>query len=147
VCHSRTGIVLDPDGGALPQMALPFKLFVGGRIGSGQQWTSWIHHADMTGLLLFALDTQGFSGPFNAVAPNPVTNAEFSRTLAKALGRPNLIPVPVFALRVVLGKVAEVVAGGQRAVPQAATAAGYRFRFAELDAALREVFDREPVAA
>lgn len=139
VCHSRTGIVLDPAGGALPQMALPFRLFVGGRIGSGKQWVSWIHHADMTGLLLFALDTPGFSGPFNAVAPTPVMNAEFSRVLAKVLGRPNLFPAPVFALRVLLGKMAEVVAGGQRATPQAASDAGYRFRFTELEPALREV--------
>ncbi|MEO2091490.1 MAG: TIGR01777 family oxidoreductase [Gemmataceae bacterium] len=139
VCHSRTGIVLDPAGGALPKMALPFKLFVGGRIGSGKQWMSWIHHTDMTGLLLFALDTPTVTGPFNAVAPTPVTNAEFSRTLAKVLRRPNLFPAPVFALRVLLGKVAEVVAGGQRATPKAALDAGYRFRFAELEAALREV--------
>lgn len=142
VCHSRTGIVLDPAGGALPKMALPFKLFVGGRIGSGKQWVSWIHHADMTALLLFALDTPTFSGPFNAVAPTPVTNAEFSRTLAKVLGRPNLFPAPVFALRVLLGEIAEVVAGGQRATPQAATEAGYRFRFTELETALREVYGR-----
>ncbi len=147
VCHTRTGLVLDPAGGALPRMALPFKMFVGGRIGSGKQWVSWVHHADMTGLLLFALDTPGFSGPFNAAAPTPVTNAEFSRVLAKVLGRPNLFPAPVFALRVLLGKMAEVVAGGQRATPQAATAAGYRFRFTEVEAALREVFNGEPLAA
>jgi uncharacterized protein (TIGR01777 family) len=143
VCHTRTGLVLDPAGGALPRMALPFKLFVGGRIGSGNQWVSWIHHADMTGLLLFALDASGFSGPFNAVAPTPVTNADFSRTLAKVLGRPNFLPAPVFALRVLLGKMAEVVAGGQRATPRAAMDAGYRFRFTELELALQEVLRRQ----
>lgn len=145
VCHPRTGIVLDPAGGALPKMALPFKLFVGGRIGSGKQWMSWIHHADMTGLLLFALDTPGFNGPFNAVAPTPVTNAEFSRTLAKVLVRPNLFPAPVFALRVLLGRMAEVVAGGQRAIPKAATEADYQFRYTELEVALREVLDPDGV--
>lgn len=142
VCHPRTGIVLDPDGGVLKQMALPFKLFVGGRIGSGKQWVSWIHHADMTGLLLFALDTPSLGGPFNATAPNPVTNAEFSRILAAVLKRPNYLPMPTFALRVLVGKGAEVVAGGQRAIPQRATESGCRFRYETLEPALREIYKR-----
>jgi uncharacterized protein len=132
--------VLDRDGGALPQMALPFKLFVGGRVGSGRQYLSWVHHADMTGLLLFALDTPTMVGPFNATAPAPVPNAEFSRTLATALWRPNLLPVPVVALRVLLGKVAEVLAGGQRAVPDRVTQLGYRFQYETVEAALREIY-------
>jgi uncharacterized protein (TIGR01777 family) len=147
VVHPRTGIVLDPDGGALPQMALPFKLFVGGRIGNGRQWLPWIHHADMTGLLLFMLDTPTLSGPVNAVSPHAVTNAEFSRVLATWLKRPNLFPVPVFMLKLLLGGVAEVVAGGQRAVPKAATDAGYQFRFDRLEPAVWELLAnrrREP---
>jgi uncharacterized protein (TIGR01777 family) len=147
VCHPRTGIVFDRDGGALPQMALPFKLFVGGRVGSGRQFLSWVHHADQTGLLLFALDTPALVGPFNATAPNPVTNAEFSCSLATVLGRPNLLPVPVFALRVMLGKVAEVLAGGQRAVPTKATAAGYRFKYETVEVALREIYGSTPRVA
>lgn len=139
VTHPRTGIVLDPDGGALPQMALPFKLFVGGRIGSGRQWVPWVHHTDMTALLLFALDTPTLDGPVNAIGPNPVTNAEFSRLLAKVLKRPNLFPVPVFALKVLLGGVAEVVAGGQKALPVKLLAAGYQFRFEQLEEALGDL--------
>jgi uncharacterized protein len=142
VCHPRTGIVLDPDGGALKSMALPFKLFVGGRIGSGKQWVSWIHHADMTALLLFALDTLTLTGPFNATAPNPVTNAEFSRVLAAVLRRPNYLPAPTFALRLLIGKGAEVIAGGQRAVPRAATEVGYSFRYPTLEPALLEIYGR-----
>lgn len=136
VVHPRTGIVLDPDGGALPQMARPFKMFVGGKIGSGKQWVPWIHHADMTGLLLFMLDTPTLAGPVNAVSPHCVRNAEFSRVLATVLKRPNLIPVPVFMLKLVLGGVAEAVAGGQRAIPKAATDAGYQFRFDRLEPAV-----------
>jgi hypothetical protein len=140
VCHPRIGIVLDPDGGALPRMATPFKWFVGGKIGSGEQYVSWVHHADMTGLLLFAVDTASLTGPVNATAPTPVTNAEFSQTLAKALGRPNWLPAPRFALRVLIGKGAAAVTGGQRAVPNRATAAGYAFRFPTLEPALREIY-------
>lgn len=139
VVHPRTGIVLDPDGGALPVMAKPFKLFVGGRIGSGKQWVPWVHHADMTGLLLFALDTPTLSGPVNAVGPHPVTNAEFSRVLATALKRPNLFPVPVFALKLALGGVAEVVASGQKAVPEKLLAAGFKFQFDRVENALHSL--------
>lgn len=142
VCHPRTGIVLDPDGGALPRMVTPFRFFVGGRIGSGRQFVSWIHRDDMTELLRFALDTPTLTGPFNAVAPLPVTNGEFSKTLGRVLKRPCWLPVPKFALRVLLGKVAQVVAGGQRAVPATAAAAGFRFRFDTLEPALRELLGR-----
>lgn len=142
VTHPRTGIVLDPAGGALPQMALPFKLFVGGRIGNGRQWVPWVHHADMTGLLLFMLDTPTLGGPVNAVGPNPVTNAEFSRVLAKVLNRPTLFPVPVFALRLLFGGVADVVAGGQRALPAKLLARGFRFRFEREAKALSDVLVR-----
>lgn len=145
VVHPRTGIVLDPAGGALPQMARPFRWFVGGRIGSGRQWVPWVHHADMTALLLFALDTPTLAGPVNAVSPHCVTNAEFSRVLATALKRPNLLPVPLFALKLVVGGVAEVVAGGQRAIPKAATDAGYEFRFNRVEPAVWELF-HEPGA-
>ncbi len=140
VVHPRIGIVFDPDGGALPQMAMPFKLFVGGKIGSGRQWLPWVHHADMTALLLFILDTPALSGPVNACGPNPVTNAEFSRELAKVLKRPNLFPAPVFMLKLVLGGVAEVVAGGQKALPEKLTAAGFRWGSPGVGEALRTLF-------
>ncbi len=145
VVHPRTGIVLDPEGGALPQMAAPFRWFVGGKIGSGKQWVPWIHYADMTGLLLFALDTPTLAGPMNAVAPHPVTNAEFSAVLAKVLKRPNLFPAPVFMLKLLIGGGAEVVAGGQRAVPKVATEAGYRFRFERVQLAVGELHSAKPL--
>ncbi len=140
VVHPRFGIVLDPKGGALPRLALPFKLCVGGRISTGKQYFSWIHHADITGLLLHALDTASLHGPMNGVAPGVVTNAEFSKALAKQLKRPNLFPVPKFALRLLLGKVAEVLAGGQRAVPTVATESGYQFKYPQLSEALAELY-------
>ena len=142
VCHPRTGIVLDPDGGALPRMTTPFKFFIGGRIGSGRQYMSWIHRDDMIDLLCFALDTPDFTGPFNAVAPTPVTNAEFSKTLGRVMRRPCWLPVPRFALRIVLGKVVQVVAGGQRASVAKATGAGFSFRYGTLEPALRELLGR-----
>ncbi len=144
VVHPRTGIVLDPAGGALPQMAKPFKLFVGGKVGSGKQRVPWVHHADMTGLLLFMLDTPTLSGPVNAVSPHCVTNAEFSRVLATVLKRPNLFPVPVFALKLLFGGVAEVIAGGQRAVPSKLEAAGFRWRFGEVTEALADLLGERP---
>ncbi len=139
VAHPRTGIVLDPEGGALPTMVRPFKLFAGGRIGSGKQYVPWIHREDMTGLLLHLLDTAGCRGAFNACAPNPVTNAEFGAALGRVLHRPNWLPVPRFAIRVLLGKVADVVVGGQRAIPTKLLESGFAFRFADLEKALGEL--------
>ena len=139
VAHPRTGIVLDLEGGALPTMVRPFKLFAGGRIGSGKQYVPWIHREDMTGLLLHLLDTAGCRGAFNACAPNPVTNAEFSAVLGRVLRRPNWLPVPRFAIRVLLGKVAAVVVGGQRAIPTELQKSGFTFRFPDLEAALRDL--------
>jgi uncharacterized protein (TIGR01777 family) len=143
VCMPRTGIVLDPEGGAMPRMTLPFRLFGGGRIAGGRQFVSWIHRDDMTALLLFALDHPLLSGPFNATAPNPVTNREFSACLARVLHRPNWLPVPRFALRVLLGPVAEVVVGGQRVIPQRLRELGFPFQYPELEPALRNLLHRE----
>ncbi len=139
VVHPRTGIVLDPAGGALPKMVKPFKLFAGGRIGSGKQYVPWIHRDDMTALLMFLLDHAKCHGAFNACGPNPVTNSEFSAVLGKVLHRPNWLPVPRFAVRIMLGKVADVVVGGQRAIPAKALAAGFAFRFPDLELALRDL--------
>jgi uncharacterized protein (TIGR01777 family) len=135
----RTGIVLARDGGALPLLARPFRLFAGGRIGDGRAWQPWIHQADELGLLLLALDDDRVRGPLNAVAPGPVRQAELARTLAAVLHRPNLLPVPAGALRLGLGEMAEVLLASQRVVPGQALALGYRFRFPTLEPALRDL--------
>jgi uncharacterized protein (TIGR01777 family) len=135
----RIGIVLGSGGGALERMVKPFRLGVGGRLGSGRQWVPWIHLDDVVGLALHAAATAALAGPVNAVAPAPVTNAELTRALGRALHRPAVLPVPTFALRLALGELSEVLLASQRVVPEAALRAGYRFRFAELDAALRDL--------
>jgi uncharacterized protein len=135
----RTGLVLDGAGGLLPQLLTPFKLFVGGPAGPGTQWMSWVHHADLTGLLLTALDRPAARGPLNGTAPHPVTNRDFSATLGKVLGRPSAVRVPALALRLRFGQVAEVITTGQRVLPRRALALGYQFQFPELEGALRDV--------
>lgn len=139
VCHPRIGMVLDTKEGGLPQMVRPFRLFAGGPIASGKQWVSWIHIADMVGVLLFALDTPSLTGPFNATAPNPVRNMEFARTLARVLHRPYWLPVPKFALRLAIGRMAELIVNGQRVVPRKVLDLGYRFQFETLKPALEDV--------
>jgi uncharacterized protein (TIGR01777 family) len=135
----RTGIVLARQGGALPQLARPFKLFAGGPLGDGKAWQPWIHLADQVGLLLLALDDPRASGPLNAVAPGSVQQAELARTLARVLHRPNLFPVPGVALRLAVGEMAEVLLASQRVAPAKAEALGYRFRFGTLGAALEDL--------
>ena len=135
----RTGVVLDKEGGALGQMLTPFKIGLGGPIGAGRQWMSWIHYQDLVSLFLLALDDGAAAGPINATAPNPVTNKEFSRALGAALHRPSFLPVPPFALRLRFGEVAELLTSGQRVLPKRALALGYSFQFPEVEAALRDV--------
>jgi uncharacterized protein (TIGR01777 family) len=135
----RVGVVLDREGGALKQMLPPFKWFVGGPVGSGRQYVSWIHHADLVGLILLALDSPEVRGPLNGTAPNPVTNKEFSRALGRALHRPSFLRTPKFMLRAMLGEVASVVTTGQRVVPKKALGLGYQFRFPGIDQALADV--------
>ena len=142
VVRLRTGIVFDAAGGALKPMLLPFRLFVGGPVGSGRQYMSWIHNDDMSGLILFALDNAAVSGPLNATAPNPVTNREFSHVAGRVLGRPSFLPTPAFALRVMVGEAANVMTTGQRVLPRRALELGYAFRFPELDPALRDLLGR-----
>lgn len=143
VVQIRTGVVLDPEGGALPKMLPPFKMFLGGPVGSGKQVMSWIHHEDMTGILLLALDNATAQGPMNATAPNPVTNREFSTALGKALHRPSLLPAPAFALRIMLGEVAALVTTGQRVLPRRAEELGYRFRFPHIQEALNDIVGKK----
>jgi uncharacterized protein (TIGR01777 family) len=139
----RTGIVLDGRGGALPQLALPFKFGVGGPIGSGAQYMSWVHIQDWVSMALWALDSEGVNGPLNVTAPSPVTNAEFSRTLADELRRPGFMRAPAFAMRLLLGEMADaLILGGQRVLPRKAGAEGYTFRYAHLAPALHAIYGR-----
>jgi uncharacterized protein (TIGR01777 family) len=139
----RTGLVLEKDGGALPQMLPPFKLGAGGPVGSGRQYWPWIHRADWIGLVRWALQTAAASGPINATAPNPVTNKEFARALGRALHRPAFMPAPAFALRLMLGEMADaLLLSGQRAVPARAEHLGFSFRYTDVETALRSIFGR-----
>jgi uncharacterized protein (TIGR01777 family) len=139
----RTGLVLERDGGALPQMLPPFRLGVGGRVGSGRQYWPWIHRADWVDLVCWALASDAAAGPLNATAPQPVPNAEFARALGRALRRPALVPAPAFALRIALGELADVLLlSGQRAVPARASALGFAFNYGRLDEALAAIFTR-----
>ncbi len=135
----RTGVVLGEDGGALAKMLLPFRLGVGGPLGSGRQWMPWIHREDLVGLLLAALDDARYEGPVNATAPVPVTMKAFAATLGKVLHRPSFAPAPAFAIRAAMGEMAALVLDGQRAVPAKATALGFRFRYPTLEPALRDL--------
>jgi uncharacterized protein len=133
----RTGIVLDPDGGALAKMLPPFKAGVGGPVAGGKQWMPWIHVDDLVALYLAALDRDDWSGPLNGSAPQPVTNSDFSKALGRALHRPALAPVPRIALRGLYGEMEQIVTTGQRAVPQRPLALGHAYAHPELDEALR----------
>ena len=139
VVVARIGVVLGRGGGALARMLPVFRLGLGGRIGGGQQWTSWIHLDDLVTLLAFALERADVRGVMNAVSPNPATNADLSATLARVLARPALLPVPSLALRVALGEMAAVLLEGQRVLPQAAATLGFDFRFPTLAGALAEI--------
>jgi uncharacterized protein (TIGR01777 family) len=133
----RTGVVLDRSGGALAKMLPFFRLGVGGPVAGGRQYLSWIALDDLVGLYRAAIDGEGWSGPINATAPEPVTNRELSRALGRALRRPAVLPVPALAMRALYGEMASVVTTGQRAIPARALELGFRFRHTELDGALR----------
>jgi len=135
----RTGVVLGNDGGALKQMSLPFKLFVGGPIAGGKQDVSWIHIQDECGLICLALENPAVRGAFNLTAPNPVSQREFAQALGKALHRPSFLPTPGFPLKLALGGVAAVVITGQRVLPRKALDLGYEFAFPTLDGALADL--------
>ena len=137
VVRLRTGVVLGSGGGALTKMAQPFKFFVGGPLGSGRQWMSWIQLEDHVRLILELIDNAQANGPVNATAPNPVRNKEFCQTLGKVLRRPCWAPVPGFALRLALGEMAEMLLTGQRVMPAAAQKLGFQFRYPNLEEALQ----------
>jgi len=134
----RTGVVLSPTGGALGKMLTPFKMGVGGRIGNGRQWMSWIDVQDMVGAIHHILKSDLLHGPVNLVAPKPVTNTEFTQTLASVLSRPAIFPVPAFVVKLVFGEMGEtVLLGSQRVEPAQLVGSGYPFRFSDLRASLQ----------
>ena len=135
---ARFGIILSKNGGALPQMLTPFKLGVGGKIGSGKQWMSWIALDDAVSAIRAAITDASLRGPINIVAPNPARNADFTRTLAKALHRPAILPAPAFALRLALGEMAEaLLLSSQRVIPEKLIEQHFKFQYADLESALR----------
>ncbi|SPF43618.1 conserved hypothetical protein [Candidatus Sulfotelmatobacter kueseliae] len=139
----RTGVVLSPKGGALGKMLPPFKMGVGGRIGSGRQWMSWIDIADMVGAIQHILKSDALQGPVNLVAPRPVTNAEFTKTLASVLSRPAIFPVPAFAVKLAFGEMGEtVLLGSQRVEAAQLVSSGYQFRFSDLRISLENAIQR-----
>jgi len=135
----RIAVVLGRDGGALKRMLVPFRLGVGGKIGSGNQWMSWIHRDDLAELVSFALATPDLRGAVNTAAPNPVTNIEFTQELAHAIHRPAIFPVPRLALNLLYGEMASVIYASQRMVPDAACRAGFQFRYSSIRTALNEI--------
>lgn len=139
----RFGIVLGESGGALQRMLLPFKLFAGGPLGSGKQWMQWIHIDDVVGIIRFALENENVSGVLNATSPNQVTNKEFSKVLGKVLRRPSLMPAPAFALRIMLGEMADtLLLNGQRVLPKRTRELGYSFQYPDLELALRNILKK-----
>ncbi|MFG0316234.1 MAG: TIGR01777 family oxidoreductase [Planctomycetota bacterium JB042] len=138
VAHLRIGIVLSEKGGALKAMLLPFRLGVAGRLGPGTQWMSWIGYDDLIAALRFVIERDDASGAYNAVAPHPVTNAEYTKTLGRVLGRPTILPAPAFLIRLALGEMADaLLLASTRVVPERLTAAGFAFERPALEAALR----------
>ncbi|MDP4164263.1 MAG: TIGR01777 family oxidoreductase [Bacillota bacterium] len=136
----RFGIILDTSEGALPRMALPYKFFAGGKVGSGSQWMSWIHIDDVVRGILFAMINEGLDGPVNFTAPEPVTMDQFGRELGTVMNRPHWLPVPGFALKLLLGEMSTLVVEGQRVLPKKLIAKGFDFRFPTLHSALTNLF-------
>jgi hypothetical protein len=143
VCLLRTGLVIgskiNNSGGFLQRMLLPFKLCLGGRIGDGKQWMSWVHRDDLVAMIEMLLNADELSGVFNGTAPNPVTNQSFTDTLAKVLQRPAVLPLPAFLLKSAMGEMASLLLGGQRVIPKRFVDEGYHFKFTSLEQALKDV--------
>jgi uncharacterized protein (TIGR01777 family) len=138
VCLIRTGLVIANGGGFLQRLLLPFRLGLGGRIGDGRQWMSWIHRQDWINIAMTMITDATMQGAYNATAPNPVTNAEFTRILAVCLKRPALLPVPAWTLKILLGEMSELVLGSQRVLPERLLAQGFKFQYDDLAVALNE---------
>ncbi|MFD0717383.1 TIGR01777 family oxidoreductase [Paenibacillus sp. GCM10027626] len=135
----RISVVLGNNGGAFPLMALPYRLFAGGRVGSGRQWLSWIHIEDIVCLIMFCIDNKDIQGPVNASSPEPVTNEEFGKTIGKAMGRPHWIPVPAFAMKLLFGEMSVLLLEGQQALPNQAVKHGFHFLYPTLAAAAKDL--------
>lgn len=138
VCLSRTGVVAGPGGGFLKRMLPPFKLGLGGRLGSGVQYMPWVHREDVVAALLWMMETDTAGGAYNVVSPNPVTNRQFTKCLAGVLGRPAIFPVPAPVLKIALGEMSRLLLTGQMAIPARLQAGGFKFRFPDLGAALAD---------
>jgi uncharacterized protein (TIGR01777 family) len=136
----RSGVVLERSGGALPRLVTPFKLFVGGPLGSGRQYMSWIHRLDWVEMVRWIVQTPEAAGPINVTAPHPVTSRQFARALGSALRRPSFVPAPSFAMKMAVGEFANCVLTGHRVIPARAQALGYHFRYPEIDIAFRGIF-------
>jgi uncharacterized protein (TIGR01777 family) len=137
---ARFGIILDKKDGALPKMALPYRLFAGGKLGKGNQWVSWIHIEDVIQAISFIIQHRTLNGPVNFISPNPVSMDEFGKTLAKVLHRPHLFPTPAFALKLLLGEMSMLMLEGQRVLPIKLIDHGYNFHFPTIDSALKDIF-------
>ncbi len=142
VCLMRTGLVLGANGGILQRMLLPFKLGLGGRLGSGEQWMSWIHLTDWIAIAQCMIDDRTMQGAYNATAINPVTNQEFSQSLAQCLARPAFLPLPATVLKILLGEMSELVLGSQKVLPQRLIEQGFEFQFKHLEHALVDILNR-----
>lgn len=143
VCLIRTGLVVADGGGFLQRMLTPFRLGLGGRLGDGRQWMSWIHRRDWINIALTMISDSTMHGAYNATAPNPVTNAEFTRILAQCLQRPALLPVPAWLLKILLGEMSQLVLGSQRVLPERLLAQGFKFEYDDLATALNEALAHE----
>lgn len=142
VVNARFGIILSKDGGALAKMLTPFRLGIGGRVGSGKQWMSWIALDDVVGGIVYALANESLRGPVNFVAPNPVRNSEFTKALGRVLSRPTLFPIPEFGVRLAFGEMADaLLLSSQRVEPQRLNKAGFQFQYTQLESALRHVLE------
>ncbi|MFT7464773.1 MAG: hypothetical protein ACI9EF_003133 [Pseudohongiellaceae bacterium] len=148
IVNLRLGVILSPEGGALARMLTPFRLGVGGRLGDGQQWMSWVSLDDVIGAISHGLSADDLSGPVNGVAPHPVTNAEFTRTLGRVLSRPTVFPMPGFAARLAFGQMADdLLLASLRVEPKALMENGFQFQQPELETALRQMLDRPAAGA
>lgn len=143
LCLLRTGVVLHPSGGALRRLLPPFRAGLGGPVGNGRQWMSWIHRDDLLSLALFLMETPDCHGVWNGTAPNPVTSREFARALGEALHRPALLPLPALVLRMALGEASGLLLDSQRALPRRALEAGFSFRYPTIDSALADIDAKE----
>lgn len=139
-CYLRTGIVLGKKGGALAKMLPPFKMALGGPIGSGKQWMSWIHMDDIVGIIRYAVENESVQGPINGTAPNAVTNKDFSKKLGSVLKRPAIFPMPAFVVKLLFGQMGEeLLLAGQRVIPEKIVKSGYQFKYPKLEDALKDI--------